>query len=383
MEAIEVYQAFIAFLERDLKLQGPWPDPKRTHFVHGGSSYLEYKFNFNDFPGIRMRRGMRVWTIEINGYCKGRTAKISDLMPCINFVETGTEWGVGCVNGTDASELRRKLHEYIAVDDVLRVEDVQRAFISFLEDDLQLKGPWPQPTRREFGWHLRDYVGLLLRFDPLPGIQICDEHTYDGQTIRGSTIERVEMRGYVEDKYGMCKASIRFYGVGLDHTDRFWADGLTAADLRSDLRKIVFRVDGAEHIPMEAETVQHVEDAHRVFLSFLEDDLKLQGPWPKPTVCVYTENGREYEGLLLSFQPLPVIKMRGGRTVDRVEMHPYVWDAYGCRYACFKFYGVGLDMAERNVANGLTAGELRANLRKIVCGVDPLLHRVLAALEAV
>jgi hypothetical protein len=25
MEAIEVYEAFIAFLERDLELQGPWP----------------------------------------------------------------------------------------------------------------------------------------------------------------------------------------------------------------------------------------------------------------------------------------------------------------------------------------------------------------------
>ena len=144
-----MYQAFIAFLERDLKLQGPWPDPKRTHFVHGGSSYLEYKLNFNDFPGIRMRRGMRVWTIEINGYCKGRTAEISDLMPCINFVETGTGWGVGCVNGTDASELRRKLHEYIAVDDVLRVEDIR--LLQVLRRgpgyDREKRGQWPDGRR--------------------------------------------------------------------------------------------------------------------------------------------------------------------------------------------------------------------------------------------
>jgi hypothetical protein len=265
MEAIEVYEAFIAFLERDLKLQGRWPRPKLTHFEYHGSWHPEYEFEFKAFPGIRMRDGIWCGNIKMYGYRKGRTDGIPDLLPCIRFYESGTGWNVGGVTGTNASELRRKLHEYIAVDDVLRMEDVHRVFISFLEDELKLPGPWPAPTRREFSWHGRDYDGLLLRFSPLPGIKIRDEHTYGGQTIRGSTIERVEMRGYVEDKYGMCKASIRFYGVGLDFTDRFWADGLTTADLRADLREIVRRVDDAGHLGARAELLGLARDVVRLW----------------------------------------------------------------------------------------------------------------------
>ena len=72
-------------------------------------------------------------------------------------------------------------------------------------------------------------------------------------------------RTNVEDKYGMCKASIRFYGVGLNFTDRFWADGLTIADLRADLREIVRRVDDAGHLGARAELLGLARDVVRLW----------------------------------------------------------------------------------------------------------------------
>jgi hypothetical protein len=201
-----------------------------------------------------MRRGRWGGQIKMYGYCKGREARIPDLLPCISFDESGTGWNVGCVTGMDASELRRKLHVYIAVDDVLRMEDVHRVFISFLEDELKLPGPWPAPTTDRFSLKGDWFDYLVLRLEALPGVQMRN----------GRKVGRIELHGHIEKAWGVRLACIRFYGSSMQLADGI-AISSTAAGLCADLREIVRRVDDAGHLGARAELLGLARDVVRLW----------------------------------------------------------------------------------------------------------------------
>ena len=174
-DAFDLYERFILCLRVACKMKGPFPDAPEK-----GSQ--EAVYNIVDFPGIRVQSNhdfdvyVDVATIVMRMPVSGR--KLPDQkLPCIEF-RNSDGIVVRSIESNESSHLYESLirvvgrdHRTPAVNPTASSLDtlgLYNTFVSFLETELHLSGPWPPPPCGGSDWD--EY-----RFAAFPGIQMRDD----------------------------------------------------------------------------------------------------------------------------------------------------------------------------------------------------------------